>query len=749
MQIDKHQFLARVTQVFARKPVLRVDVLLVGDFRFPGGTSTSIVSDVKALHGAGYRVGLLAYASNLFDGRRSFHPGIRALAEDGLACLVPPGQPVEAELCCLHHPAVFEHLPALPLEISCPRFVMIVHHPPIDAYGNEQYNLLRSMRITEAQFGHVVWAPVGPKVRGAFKKVALAPALTQSDWVNTIDADGFRKSRPRLKGQLPVLGRHSRPGVEKWPDSETEFKNAYPEAEQLRVRLMGWGNQLDEIVEERPQNWDVLPFGAMPVEDFLAGLDYFSYFHSEVWAEAFGRSILEAMAAGLVCFLPEHFEPLFRHAAVYCEPIEVLDKVLGFENNPKAYTKQSERAVEFVKSHFGPDKSVARVAAMIGPPNRLPQATAARKAGVLYLTSNGVGMGHITRCLATARRLSDQCDPVIVTMSKAFGVAETQGFKVEYLPFFRSIGIEYSDWNQKLSAELDMVLRFHRPNVLVLDGNVPYDPLLRVLPDFPQMWSVWQRRPLWPADVGEEFLQHASRFDTVLEPGELAAPVDRGPTVGRRVEARQVPSIRYLDQSEILDRKAARALIGLDPDRPAFVLQLGSGNNFDMQGVLKKICSIGDPALQARPIQLVFARWRITQKAPELPAFVKTLDAFPISKLLNAFDGAIALAGYNTFHENIAAALPTLFTANQHPEQDEQWLRADYAAQCGLALSARSYDAVQFERALRRLLDPKTRETLRLNCNRAKLENGAQQAANLISTLAMTRKPSGVAFHAV
>lgn len=747
--MDKHQFLDRLTSVFARTPVLRVDVLLVGDFRFPGGTSTSVVSDVRALHGAGYRVGLLAYASKLFDGRRSFHPGIRALVEGGFADLVPPGQPVEAELCCLHHPAVFEHLPALPLEISCPRFVMVVHHPPIDADGNEQYDLLRIMRVTEAQFGPVVWAPVGPKVRNAFNRVNLAPALTQSDWVNTIDADEFRKSRPRLRGQLPVLGRHSRPGIEKWPDSETEFKNAYPDANQLRVRLMGWGNQLDEIVEERPQNWDVLPFDAMPVEDFLAGLDYFSYFHSEVWVEAFGRSILEAMAAGLVCFLPEHFEPLFRDAAVYCEPIEVLDKVLNFENDPKAYIEQSKRAVEFVKSQFGPDKSIARVAAMIGPPSGLPKATAARKAGVLYLTSNGVGMGHITRCLATARRLSDQCDPVIVTMSKAFGIAETQGFKVEYLPFFRSIGIDYNDWNRKLSTELDMVLRFHRPNVLVLDGNVPYDPLLRVLSDFPQMWSVWQRRPLWPADVGEEFLRHTSQFDTVLEPGELAAPVDRGPTVERRGEARQVPSIRYLDQSEMLDRRAARALIGLDPDRPAFVLQLGSGNNFDMPGVLSKIFSIGDPALQPRPVQLVFARWRITQKVPYLPAFVKTLDAFPISRLLNAFDGAIALAGYNTFHENIAAALPTLFTANQHPEQDEQWLRADYAAQCGLALSARSYDTMQFERALRRLVDPKTRETLRLNCKGARLENGAQQAADLISTLAMTRKPSGVAFHAV
>ncbi|MBK8438020.1 MAG: hypothetical protein IPL38_00375 [Rhodobacter sp.] len=40
-----------------------VDILIAGDFRFPGGTSTSIASEARALAVAGYRVGLLALAT--------------------------------------------------------------------------------------------------------------------------------------------------------------------------------------------------------------------------------------------------------------------------------------------------------------------------------------------------------------------------------------------------------------------------------------------------------------------------------------------------------------------------------------------------------------------------------------------------------------------------------------------------------------------------------------------------------------
>jgi hypothetical protein len=36
-----------------------LDIIIVSDFRFPGGTSTAIAHEIRALSGAGYTIGLL------------------------------------------------------------------------------------------------------------------------------------------------------------------------------------------------------------------------------------------------------------------------------------------------------------------------------------------------------------------------------------------------------------------------------------------------------------------------------------------------------------------------------------------------------------------------------------------------------------------------------------------------------------------------------------------------------------------
>ncbi len=725
---------------------MQVDVLVVGDFRFPGGTSSSILSDVSALADAGYTVGLLALSGGPLVDTRSMHAGFRNVADHPNVSFVPQRTQVTARLCCLHHPSVFETLPALPLCILCPRFILVVHHPPVDAYGEPQYDVARIVEITNRLFGHVDWAPVGPKVRAAFTSIPETPPLTPEDWVNVLDPDMFAESRKRLPSARPTLGRHSRPQAIKWPDDRETFLQAYPDTPDIRVMLMGYGAPQDEIVETRPLNWDVLSFDALPVEDFLRSIRYFSYFHGEEWIEAFGRSILEAMAAGCVCFLPDHFQPLFEDGAIYCEPSDVARHVNRIEAEPGAWQAQSDLAVATVRRKFGPNVAVNRVRALIGDAEPKVNAQPLRQSSVVYLTSNGIGMGHITRCMASARRLSPKCKPTIITMSKAYSVATDQGIDVDYLPYFQSVGLTYSQWTEKLARELTMIFRFRRPDVFVFDGNVPYDALIHAMKAFPEMWKIWQRRPLWRPNVGQEYLDLAPHFDAVIEPSELCDPLDRGLTKRRQAETLRIPPVRFLDAPELLDRASARRILDLDPDIPAFLLQLGSGNNFDTRQIVEMLCDMCDPRTAKQPAQLVFARWRISKNAYDLPDHVRVLDAFPISKFLNGFDGAVALAGYNTFHENISAGLPTLFTSNDHPEHDEQWLRADYAELCGLALSARTGDLHHFRSQFEALMRRDVQDRLRINCARLDNANGAAQAAAYVEGLTWTRKRSPLAF---
>lgn len=728
---------------------LEADVLIVGDFRFPGGTSTAIAAEIDALTEAGYRVDLLPLASDLISAWRSFHSEIVSAIAAGKVRVVPPGESAKARLCCLHHPAVFETYPSVDLQVTAEETVLITHHPPVDNFGVAQYAANEINDICSEIFGPLEWAPVGPKVRAAFERLETSPLLTRRDWVNTIDAAKYACPREASGGARPVIARHSRPNPLKWPGSREAFLQAYPDDPRMRVRLMGYDPQLDVIVGDRPDNWEVLAFNSLPVKSFLASSDYFSYFHSDAWIEAFGRAILEAMASGLVCFLPDHFASLFADGAVYCRPAEVRDRVLHFQAHPEEYARQSRRAVGVVKELFGPDQAVARVRDRIGAPHvatvpAMPL-TSGQRAGVVYFTSNGIGMGHLTRSLASARRLAPETKPLIVTMSKAFGVVRDQGMMVEYLPYFASVGLDETLWHHSLAQELKEVLRFHDPKVFVFDGNVPYDGMLDALDGFPALWKIWQRRGMWRPGAGQRHIECEPHFDAVIEPGELAAAMDRGLTQDHRDRTILVPPIRYLEENEALPREAARAVMGLDPDAPAVLLLLGSGNNFkthDIQSLVLNQIRADDPG---RTCQIAVGRWRISEDPSELPEGVIPVTTFPFARFLSAFDYSVALAGYNTFHENIAAGLPTLFLSNENPNQDEQWLRAEYGALRGLCLSARGNDPYAISRNLVRLAKRKVQKAIRRKCLDLVQSNGADQVAQYLSHLALTRKSHAVA----
>ena len=714
------------------------DVVIIGDFRFPGGTSSAIASEVTALTDAGYSVGLVPVAGSVLKYPHPINEVISDLFTDGPATLIAPHQPVQARLCVLHHPQVFSAYPSQAWNISAEVYRLIVHHPPVDTSGEKYYDWAAIDQTVNDLFGAVQWAPVGPKVRAAFDSLDKQPVLASDDWLNVLDVNDFALERDGFIGARPVIGRHSRPEPQKWPDDKTIFLQAYPEAPDITVRLMGYGAAQKEMIGVPPANWELLPFNALPVARFLAGIDFFVYFHSDAWIEAFGRSILEAIAAGAVAILPRHFQPLFGDAALYCDAEDVARLVRDLHRNPIKYRRQSRRGKDIIREKFGPGQAVARVAALIGKPRKSRKAAEAKQpTKILYLTSNGVGMGHITRAMAVARRLPETVVPVIATMSKAFAVCRDDGIHSEYIPYHKSIGMEYMHWQLSLEKEMAELIAFHRPQVFVLDGNVPYRGLVSTLKRHPEIWKVWQRRGMWAPGTGGAHIAQEPVFDAVVEPGELAAAFDRGATRDSRSKSFLVNPIRYLRDEETLSRQNARKDLSLGRDDTAVLLQLGSEKNFDLSAVRRQVLA----KLTAQDgLKIVNAEWLIRNGSTELPAGVESIRKFPISKYLAAFDFAVSSAGYNSFHENIHAGLPTIFVANENPEQDEQWLRAHYAQLKNLARSSRFHDAYALDGALLQMLDPMARKQMRQNCLAARVQNGAEQAAIYLANLAHIRR---------
>jgi UDP-N-acetylglucosamine--N-acetylmuramyl-(pentapeptide) pyrophosphoryl-undecaprenol N-acetylglucosamine transferase len=356
---------------------------------------------------------------------------------------------------------------------------------------------------------------------------------------------------------------------------------------------------------------------------------------------------------------------------------------------------------------------------------------------VLFVTSNGTGFGHLTRSIAVGKRLDEGLEPVIFTLSAAAPVVRRLGFRVEYLPSYRTpgAGSEWS-WHRRLRDRLRALVGELKPGAVVFDGVHPYAAFLDVLYENPELPAVWSRRAMWQPGAGREFLAGEDAFDLVLEPGELAGDDDRGLTAERRDRALVVPPIVLLDDDDLLPREEAERELGLEPGRVNALVQVGAGSDAVDRTVARCLERLAaEPGVQAAALESSISR-ELT--LPEGVARIR--DTYPMARYLRAFDLTVSAAGYNNFHELLHLGVPALFVPMPR-ELDDQGARARWAQRGGAGLAVAGPDAPGLEECLSELLDPAKRERIRTRAAELGGANGAEQAARALSDLATQPAP--------
>ncbi len=347
----------------------------------------------------------------------------------------------------------------------------------------------------------------------------------------------------------------------------------------------------------------------------------------------------------------------------------------------------------------------------------------------LFVPINGAGLGHLTRCLAVARRLErlvPDADIVFFTTSVAVPLVNRFGYRCYHLPPLsagKADGVTPERWNSLFFDCLAAVMNLHRPSTVVFDGTWPYAGLRAVMHSFRRSRYVWIRRGLHRQQLQpEQEKQQLALFDLTIEPGEKGDKADpQSPAAVERVDP-----IVLLDRDEVLPRAEARKRLRLDQERAAAYVQLGAGNIndlVDLEGrVVKELKSIDG-------LQVVVARSPIMlHERPETGADAELVD-YPNSRLFRAFDVAVLAAGYNSVYESMLLGLPAVFLPNLDTGADDQRRRARMAAEyrgwCCLEDSASGSVA----RCVRTLLANVTADPLLEGPSR----NGAEQAARLVA----------------
>lgn len=316
---------------------------------------------------------------------------------------------------------------------------------------------------------------------------------------------------------------------------------------------------------------------------------------------------------------------------------------------------------------------------------------------IVAVAMNGVGLGHVTRLLSISQELCRQSPGARVLFwcfSQASGLLAGAGFDVVQRLTARHLGCDYDDWIGWEAAAFRRFLCDHRADAVVVDAAEADPFITRALaaPDLGGTELILIRRALWPEGRDPALLETAQHCSLVLEPGDLAATRDAGPTATRHAllagyaHVLTTPPVVLDPGTPPLTRAAARRALRLPPWSRRVVLVSLGGEELGADAPL--LAEITTAAREAR-VGLLWAVSPLARApAPHLvdPAALRRL--YPLRPVLPGVDGLITACGYNSVHEALMGTdLPVLLAPKQHDQLDDQPARARHAAAEGLAMA--------------------------------------------------------------
>jgi hypothetical protein len=352
---------------------------------------------------------------------------------------------------------------------------------------------------------------------------------------------------------------------------------------------------------------------------------------------------------------------------------------------------------------------------------------------VLLATSNGTGMGHLTRQAAVGLTLAADHRATLFSLSIGLPLAMSLGLNGEYAPSYDRPWIESKAWNGYLRDRLSAVIEETACDVVLFDGVAVYPGIGQASSLLREVAFVWLRRGMWRQGTNPKQLRRANYFDLVIEPGDLAGDADVGPTAGIGRVTRVAP-ISLVESLDLLSRDDARRGLGLPVDREVALLTLGSGRLGDVAGpgqvAIKTLLEESD--LHVAVTRSAVAENEVLVEQADRVTLIR--NVFPLVPYLRAFDLAVSSAGYNAVHELIPSGLPTLLVANTSTRTDDQHARSTRLAELGLAVHADDNNPAEVEVGVRRLLDRSVRRDLASGAADTRpLISGADETARLVT----------------
>jgi hypothetical protein len=358
-------------------------------------------------------------------------------------------------------------------------------------------------------------------------------------------------------------------------------------------------------------------------------------------------------------------------------------------------------------------------------------------------------MGHLARASAIALALKPIANPIIVSMAGGIAeISEYMGIRTEYIPGRDREWMSRDLWDQYLRDRLVALVEETDAKLISFDGVVPYPGVIAAKVKAPHISLVWVRRGLWQQKPQRFVLGlQSAMMDFIVEPGDIARSYDHGPTAHRK-DSQLTSPVSLFQKETALSRAESRKILGLDPDRPAVLVQLGTGDS----DVNEKMTAALSGLIGWKDLQVVLTKKPIDKNGNSLVPDgldLKVVRYFPLAQVLHAFDASVCATGYNGVHELLPAQIPTVFVSNIRGTDDQE-ARAQWCHDFGFALRADQADLTDITATVKKLQDSQVRASLSAKCKELPDVSGGAEIAQIFLKLVTEQsavKPGSLTFN--
>lgn len=360
---------------------------------------------------------------------------------------------------------------------------------------------------------------------------------------------------------------------------------------------------------------------------------------------------------------------------------------------------------------------------------------------------NGSGLGHVSRLVAIARWLRRYVTVLegrapeiwFLTTSEATEVLHRAGFPAFKLPsktVVRAAGLDVREYRRLARPFIWQTLTALSPDLLVVDTfpSGSLDELFQVL-DGPF------RKALVLREVKAEYAarptyQAAMRlYDAVVMPhAQATSGAERPLRLPSGVQAVCGGEVLQIERFDVLTREEARARVGLQdpagaPQTPLLYVSAGGGGDADAEATLSALVA----ALLAHTTAHLLVGAGPLYRGRRLGGPRITWHAEgDVARLLPGCDGAVAAAGYNTFHELMFLGVPTAFFPQERIADDQRARVARAVAAGACVMLDDPQDLQALTKCLAVVLAPDAARSLSAGARALVPDNGARRCAALL-----------------